>query len=91
MIVIYRPEYLHMCVNMYVYLFVNKCIALLYVRLGKDVSLSRCLCVYLCYCLLCSVCVCVCCVCVAYLCLDLHFSLFVIVFFAEKTEILVIF
>ena len=37
-----------------------------------------------------GVCVCVCCVCVAYLCLDLHFSLFVIVFFAEKTEILVI-
>ena len=32
------------------------------------------------------VCVCVCCIPV----LDLHFSLFVIVFFAEKTEILVV-
>ena len=61
MIVIYRPEYLHMCVNMYVYLFVNKCIALLYVRLGKDVSLSPCMCIYLCVWCVC-VCVCVSCI-----------------------------
>jgi hypothetical protein len=88
MIVTYVNEYLHMCVNMYVYLFVNECIDVLYVWLGKDVSHSRCLCVYSCVCVrVFGVCVCVC---VAYLCSDLHFSL-CLEFFAEKTEILVIF
>lgn len=37
--IVFVPEHLNLRVNIYVYLCVNKCIALLYVLLRKDLSL----------------------------------------------------